>query len=189
MILIVRLHHEPVLREQATPHFPVKLELAGGSAGICANGLAGTRGRGPGGWFPWGTPGEASLPGMPPLEGAHRQRAIGGDTLVGHHAEPFAGRQAGIFHEQFEIVTRGKILAQLPRANGGNGNAQILGNRLERNLALPPPVSEGGRKAAADVTVKLRLLDQGKRLNEFGAQGKPKEFGFGPAGLYLALRG
>ena len=133
--------------------------------------------------------GEASLPGAPALDLAHRQQAIGGDTLVGHHAEEFAGRQAGIFHEQLEIVTRGKTLPRLPRADGGNGNAQILGNRLERNLVLPPPVAEGGRKAGADVTVKLRLLGQGKRLNEFGAQGKPKELGFGLAGLYLAMRG
>jgi len=114
-----------------------------------------------------GSLGEAPLPGTPGVPGLdlpQRQQALGGDALVGHDAEELAGGQAGIFHEQLEIVARGKILAQLPRANSGNRDAQILGNLLERNLALPPPVGEGGRKAGADIAVELSLLGHGESL-------------------------
>ena len=116
-----------------------------------------------------GSLGEAPLPGTPGVPGLdlpQRQQALGGDALVGHDAEELAGRQAGIFHEQLKIVTRGKILAQLPRTNGGSGNAQILGNRLERNLALPPPVAKRNRKADAAVAMELRLLGHGRSLHE-----------------------
>ena len=39
--------------------------------------------------------GEASLPGGPALDLAHRQQAVGGDTLVGHDAEELAGLHPG----------------------------------------------------------------------------------------------
>ena len=167
-ILIVQFYYKLVLREESTALFPVKPECAGRCAGVCANQFAGTGG--PCGWGARGVLradgrlGEASLPGGPALDPAHRQQAVGRDTLVGHDAEELAGGQAGIFHEQLEIVSRGKIRAQLPGANGGNGNAQVLGNLFERNLALPPPVGEGGRKAGADVAVKLSLSGHGESL-------------------------
>ena len=141
------------------------MEFAG-SAGACANGLAGMRGpRGRGGWLAWAdASARRPLPGTPGLDLAHRQKALGGDTLVGHDAEELARRQAGIFHENLEIVTRGKTFPRLPRADGGNGNPQILGDVLEENSILLPPVAESSRKAGANVTVELRLWGHGKRV-------------------------
>jgi hypothetical protein len=109
---------------------------------------------------------EAPLPGTPGLDLAHRQKALGGDTLVGHDAEELAGGQAGICHEDLEVVTRGKTLPRLPRADGGNGDTQMLGDVLEGNSILPPPVAESGRKARADVTVKLSLSGHGENLRQ-----------------------
>ena len=109
--------------------------------------------------------GEALLPGPPGHDLAQRQKALGGDTLVGHDAEQLAGRQAGIFHEDLEIVTRGKTLPRLPRTDGGNGNTQMLGDVFEGNSILPPPVAEGSSKAGADVAVKLRLWGHSRRLH------------------------
>ena len=103
---------------------------------------------------------------MPGLDLAQRQKALAGDTLVGHDAEELAGRQAGIFHEDLEVVTRGKTLPRLPGADGGDGDTQMLGDVLEWNSILPPPVAESGRKARADVTVKLSLSGHGQSLRQ-----------------------
>jgi hypothetical protein len=115
---------------------------------------------------------EASLPGMPGFDLPHRQKALGGDTLVRHNAEQLTGWKMRIFHEQFEIVTRGKAISRLPRANGGNRNTQILGDYLKGNLVLPPPVAEGECKAGSDVTVKLRLFGHGTSLRGVYVSGK-----------------
>ena len=110
--------------------------------------------------------GEASLPGGPALDLAHRQQAVGGDTLVGHDAKELAGRQAGVFHERLQVAALGQALTRLPGADGGNGNAQITGDSLEWNLVLPAPVAEGARKAGADVTMKIPLLGHGQSVRE-----------------------
>jgi hypothetical protein len=154
-LLVPLLHYEVVLREEAIGRFLLKVESAGsGRPRVGRVVCVGER------------LGEASLPGRPGLELAHRQQAISGDTLVSHDAEQLAGRHAGIFHEHLKIVTRGKTLTRLPRADGGNRNTQILGDVLERNSVLVPPVGEGGRKAGADVAVELRLFGHGKSLDE-----------------------
>ena len=106
--------------------------------------------------------GEASLPRTPGLDLAHRQKAISRNTLVRHDAEQLAGRQAGVFHEVLKIVTREKTLPRLPRADGGKGNTQMLGDVLERNLVLPTPVAEGSSEAGSDVAVELRLSGHGE---------------------------
>jgi len=110
--------------------------------------------------------GEASLPDGPALDLAHRQQAVGGDTLVGHDAKELAGRQAGVFHERLQVAALGQALTRLPGADGGNGNAQITGDSLEWNLVLPAPVAEGARKAGADVTMKIPLLGHGQSVRE-----------------------
>ena len=56
-----------------------------------------------------------------------------------------------------QFRTGGQAPARLPSAAGGQGSARGPGNLLERQLALQPPVAEGGRKAGADVTVEARL--------------------------------
>ena len=107
------------------------------------------------------------------LELAHRQQAVGRDTFVGHDTEQLAGRQAGIFHQHLEIVTRGETLTQLPGADRGNGNAQVHGDLLKRNLVLPSPVAKGGGKADADVAMKLGLPSHTRSLRRISQTIKP----------------
>jgi len=96
---------------------------------------------------------------------AHRQQAVGGDTLIRHDAKQLAGRQAGVVHEHLEIKSPGKPFTRLPRADGGHGNAQVLGDRLECDLVLLPPVAERDREAGARVAVELMLLGHGETLS------------------------
>ena len=135
--------------EEAMGRFPFKMESAGETA-VCSS-------RRHWGGCPCATRSSTSSRGYP----AHCQQAVSGDTLVRHDAKQLAWGQAGVFHEQFEIVTRGKAFARLPRANGGGGNAQIPGDGLEGKLILPSPVAERDCKAGADVAMKLRRLAHG----------------------------
>ena len=115
---------------------------------------------------------------MPGLDLAHRQKALGGDTLVGHDAEEFAGRHAGVIHQNLEVATGEKPLPQLPGIDRGNREAQIVGNLLQRDVVLHPPVAERGCKAGADVTLAVRLLGHGESLPEVRATIKHANSGY-----------
>ena len=135
--------------------------------------------------------GEASLPrkALPSLgvrfDSAHRQQALARNTLVGHNTEQLAGWQAGILHEQLEVITRGKILTQFPPADGSDGEAQVLGDSFEGNLVLLPPVAEGACKASAYVALKLRILGHGGSLEGIGGGSKEAIEATGLALLFL----
>ena len=103
---------------------------------------------------------------------AHRQQAISGDALVGHDAEKLAGRHTGILGEHLEMATGGKTFAQLPVADRGNRQVQVLSDLLERDVVLHPPVAERGCKAGANVALGLRLFDHGRILREVCVSGK-----------------
>jgi len=51
-----------------------------------------------------------------------------GTHLSAMTQESLQGGKPSVFHEQLEVASRGKALAQLPRADCGNGNAQVLGH-------------------------------------------------------------
>ena len=87
----------------------------------------------------------------------HRQQAIGGHALVGHHAKQLARGQACIVNQQLETAAAWKALAQFPGINRGNSQAQVLRNLLERDLLLSPPIPERGRKAGTNITFRLCL--------------------------------
>ena len=84
---------------------------------------------------------------------AHCQQTVGGNTFVGHDTEQFARRQAGVFHEPFEIPACGKTLARFPHADGADGNTQITGDFFHGQILLVPPVAKGVGKTGANVTL------------------------------------
>jgi hypothetical protein len=94
----------------------------------------------------------------PPAEPLHGQFALRRHTRVPHRAEQLARRQAGIVHDQLQIVPRGKVLTRLPPSDRRNRNAQILRDRFEGDPVLAPPDSERDGKTRPKITMNRRLF-------------------------------
>lgn len=87
-------------------------------------------------------------------------------------AEETAGRNSGVIHQLLEIFTRRESLPQLPGIDRGNRQPKVLGNLLQRDIVLRPPVAKGGREVGADVALYVRLLSHGRSLRVSRALGK-----------------
>ena len=85
------------------------------------------------------------------------QLALRRHAFVRHDAEQAAGRHAGVIDERLKMLARRKPLAQFPRADGGDGNAQPDGDFFQGNLVLPPPRAECFRKAGANIAAEWRV--------------------------------
>ena len=70
------------------------------------------------------------------------------------------------------MMLGGKGLAQLPQADGVDGEPQVGGDLLQGNLVLPAPVLESNREAGADVALEFALAEHGGSLGDIWAGSK-----------------
>jgi hypothetical protein len=93
-------------------------------------------------------------------------------ATAGQGAEQMTGRLAGVFGEQFKILSGREPFAAFLFADGGDGEAQFGGDLFQSNTLAASPVSESVGKGLAHVAFESRFLRHGGNSSQAAAGGK-----------------